>query len=44
MPLTRSLARCALALLAAALVQPSMAGPVLDRIKSSGTVVIAHRE
>lgn len=44
MPHLRSLARCALALLTAALVQPSMAGPVLDRIKSSGQVVIAHRE
>lgn len=44
MPHLRSLARCALALLTAALVQPSMAGSVLDRIKSSGTVVIAHRE
>lgn len=43
MPQTRFFARCALVLLTAALVQPSMAGPVLERIKSSGTVVIAHR-
>ncbi|WP_374694533.1 amino acid ABC transporter substrate-binding protein [Hydrogenophaga pseudoflava] len=44
MPHLRSFVRCALALLTAALVQPSMAGPVLERIKSGGQVVIAHRE
>lgn len=44
MPHLRSLLRCALALCAAALAQPSWAGPVLERIKSSGQVVIAHRE
>lgn len=44
MPHLCSVVRFGLAALAAVLVQPSQAGPVLDRIKASGTVVIAHRE
>ena len=44
MPNLCSVVRFGLAALAAVLVQPSQAGPVLDRIKASGTVVIAHRE
>ncbi len=40
----RALARCLFLLAAAAVVSPSWAGPVLDRIRSSGEVVIAHRE
>jgi ABC-type amino acid transport substrate-binding protein len=41
---TRLIARCGFAVLAAALLQPALAGSVLDRIRSTGTVVIAHRE
>lgn len=44
MPNLCSVVRFGLAALATVLVQPSQAGPVLDRIKASGTVVIAHRE
>ena len=44
MPRCWSFARCLLVLLAVAWVPPSWAGAVLDRIRSSGEVVIAHRE
>ena len=44
MQVPRFLVRGAFAVLVTALSQPSLAGPVLDRIKASGTVVIAHRE
>lgn len=40
----RPFVRCTIAVLAVVLAQPSWAGPVLERIKSTGTVVIAHRE
>ena len=44
MPHVRFIARCALAFLAVVLLHPVHAGPVLERIKATGTVVIAHRE
>lgn len=48
MPQLRSLVRPALACLLALgpwlVIGPAQAGPVLDRIRSTGTVVLAHRE
>lgn len=40
----RRFVRCTLALLALVLAPALMAGPVLERIRASGEVVIAHRE
>lgn len=44
MPHLCPVVRCGLAVLSAVFIQPLQAGPVLERIKASGAVVIAHRE